>query len=361
MTAEHIRWPSLSTSAQEVALPRLAAALLRGALVVIPTETVYGLAANALDANAVAKIYAAKGRPARNPLIVHVASVAMAQNLVTEWPASASRLVERFWPGPLTLVLPKQPVIPDVATADGPTVALRCPATDCTRRLIELVGVPLAAPSANRSNYLSPTRTEHLEPELLAQVDFVLDAGPCTGGIESTVVDLTEAQVRLLRPGLVTRERLETLLGPIAVGPRAGTFTPRSPGQLARHYAPRTPLFLFSKARDVLRRLHELQPANQRIGVVGFGQAKSGRSSGKLRFHPAVTRVQWLLDDPDGYANRIYEVLHELDRQRLDSILLLLPPAEPAWLAVRDRLLRAGQLMNDSCPEKAAKEGASGP
>jgi L-threonylcarbamoyladenylate synthase len=343
MAAEVIRWSALNESAREEALSRLAGALRRGELVVIPTETVYGLAANALDPAAVARIYVAKGRPAHNPLIVHVASAALAQTLVANWPETAHQLADRFWPGPLTMVLPKLPLIPDVTTAGGPTVALRCPATECTRRLIDRAGVPLAAPSANRSNTLSPTRIEHLQPEVLAHVSLVLDAGPCPGGIESTVIDLTEAPPRLLRPGLVSRERLEAMLGPVAIGAKPDAGALRSPGQLARHYAPRTPLFLFSTARKLLKRLHDLQPMGQRIGIVGFGQAKSGRSSGRLRHHPAVARVQWLLDDPAGYANRLYEVLHELDGHGLDCILLLLPPDKPAWQAVRDRLLRAGE------------------
>lgn len=353
MAVEIVLWPVLDGIEQEHALDRAAAALRRGELVVIPTETVYGLAANALDPNAVGKIYAAKGRPAANPLIVHVASAAQAKTLAAEWPLAAQQLAERFWPGPLTLVLPKRPNVPDAVTAGGATVALRCPQTECTRRLIERAGTPLAAPSANRSNFLSPTQASHLEPELVSQAALVLDAGPCVGGIESTVVDLAAQPPRLLRPGPISKERLETILGPIELGPPPAAAGPlRSPGQLARHYAPRTPLFVFESARALRKTLDALQPQGLRLGVVGFGQAQQMSSAGRIRFHPAITKLEWMLDDPVGYAARLYFVLHELDRRGLDRILLLLPPDEPQWLAVRDRLLRAGTLADRGGQER---------
>ncbi len=194
------------------AIARGAQILKAGGLVVFPTETVYGLGANALDAGAVAKIFAAKGRSARNPIIVHVANLDDAKKLVSAWPDSAQKLAEAFWPGPLTLVLPKHADVPDLVTAGGPTVALRMPAHAVALALLRACGLPLAAPSANRSTELSPTCAEHVRLDL---ANLLLDAGPTTGGLESTVLDLTCTPPRLLRPGLVTRAELEASLGPI--------------------------------------------------------------------------------------------------------------------------------------------------
>src|SRR5581483_10612849 len=229
----------------ETAMTRAAEALRGGGLVAFPTETVYGLGANALDAEAVARIFAAKGRPANNPLIVHVPDVAAARELVTDWPETAERLAERFWPGPLTLALPRRETIPDIVTAGGPTVAVRVPAHPVALALFRAAGVPVAAPSANRSGYLSPTRAEHVLAGLDGRIEMVLDAGPVPGGIESTVLDLTGDPPRLLRPGLVSPAELEAVIGPIRTAEPAPTGGDRplpSPGMLSRHYAPRTPL-----------------------------------------------------------------------------------------------------------------------
>ena len=228
------------------ALTEAARVLRGGGLVSFPTETVYGLGANALDAAAVARIFAAKGRPANNPLIVHVADAGAARRLVADWPPLAERLAERFWPGPLTLVLTKRDPVPDVVTAKGPTVAVRVPAHPVAQALVRAAGVPIAAPSANRSTELSPTRAEHVLRGLDGRIDVLLDGGPTAGGIESTVLDLTVTPPRLLRPGLLGIAELE-------VATRARWFVRRqqdgegtaalpSPGLLPRHYAPRTPL-----------------------------------------------------------------------------------------------------------------------
>src|SRR4051794_39087740 len=192
-----------------------AAVLHRGGLVAFPTETVYGLGANALDAAAVARIFAAKGRPATNPLIVHVAAAEHVWSVAADWPAVAARLAERFWPGPLTLVLPKAAAVPDAVTAGGPTVAVRVPAHPVALALLRAAGVPLAAPSANRSTELSPTTAGHVLHGLGGRIDLVLDAGPTAGGIESTVLDVTTNPPRLLRPGLVTPAMIEAVIGPI--------------------------------------------------------------------------------------------------------------------------------------------------
>jgi L-threonylcarbamoyladenylate synthase len=325
------------------AVARAAAVLRRGGLVAFPTETVYGLGASALDAAAVARVFAAKGRPSNNPLIVHLAGAADAVRVCAAWPAAAARLAERFWPGPLTLVLPRRPELPDAVTAGGPTVAVRVPAHAVARALIAAAGGPVAAPSANRSGYLSPTRAEHVLAGLDGRIEMVLDAGAVPGGIESTVLDLTGDPPRLLRPGLLSPAEIEAVVGPIlrpssllARSASEGQPLPAegalpSPGMLSRHYAPRTPLEL--AADDGAARVEELCRAGLRVGWLTFG----GRES------DGVTVVA-MPGDPDGYAARLYAVLHELDGAGLDRIIVARPPEGEEWLAVRDRLRRAAAL-----------------
>jgi len=211
-----IDWPQEAAAppaATDAALDRAVTLIRSGGLVAIPTETVYGLATDALDSESVDRIFRAKGRPATNPLIVHVADQAMARSLASAWPAAAEAIATHFWPGPVTVVVPKHRDVPDIVTAGGPTVALRCPAHRLTRRLIERSGYPLAAPSANRSEALSPTRAAHVLESLGDRVDLILDGGPCTHGIESTVVDCTVSPPRILRPGPIGREALEAAIG----------------------------------------------------------------------------------------------------------------------------------------------------
>jgi L-threonylcarbamoyladenylate synthase len=312
-----------------------AARVLRGGgLVAFPTETIYGLGANALDASAVARIFAAKGRPANNPLIVHVADTVAARQVAAHWPASAESLAKRFWPGPLTLVLPRGETVPDVVTASGPTVAVRVPAHPVALALLRVSGVPIAAPSANRSTELSPTRGEHVLRGLDGRIDLLLDAGPTAGGIESTVLDLTASPPRLLRPGLISPAELEAVLGPLNRTGSANIKTTQalsSPGLLPRHYAPRTPLECV-KTRDG-ERIAALCREGKRVGWVTF--AKTGRT----QWPGILLRV--LPDDPAGYSAQLYAALHELDVAGLDRILVTLPPDTEEWLAVRDRLRRA--------------------
>jgi L-threonylcarbamoyladenylate synthase len=315
------------------ALVRAAEVLRRGGLVAFPTETVYGLGANALDDDAVARIFAAKGRPANNPVIVHVAEPAEALRVAAEWPEEAARLAERFWPGPLTLVLPRRPEVPDAVTAGGPTVAVRLPAHPVARELIRLAGVPLAAPSANRSNRLSPTQAAHVLRDLDGRIELILDGGPTTGGIESTVLDLSRRPARLLRPGLIEPAALEELIGPVerAAPAAAPTAVLPSPGMLARHYAPRTPLELVAGGLERVRELHE---AGVRVAWLGwFGPAE--------RSVPAGVRVVRLPADASGYAAQLYEALHGLDDAGLERIVAEMPPEGEEWLGVRDRLRRA--------------------
>jgi L-threonylcarbamoyladenylate synthase len=290
---------------QEIA--RAAELIRAGRLVAFPTETVYGLGANALDESAVARIFAAKGRPRQSPLIVHVASIGMARDLAAEWLPAADALTRRYWPGPLTLVVPKRPAIPDIVTAGLPTVALRMPAHPIALELIRLAGVPIAAPSANRFTELSPTAAAHI-PEALA--DFTLEGGLAAVGIESTVLSLAGAPT-LLRPGVIPHTELESIVGPIAAGPANPGGPHASPGMHARHYRPRTPLYLGAEPREgrgvILRIGHEM---------------------------PA---------EPRAYAAALYATLHHLDALALDWIAVEPPPDTPDWSGVLDRLRRAAE------------------
>jgi L-threonylcarbamoyladenylate synthase len=312
----------------------VAARVLRGGgLVAFPTETVYGLGANALDAAAVSRIFAAKGRPANNPLIVHLACAERVPQVAAAWPAEAARLAERFWPGPLTLVLPRRDTLPDLVTAGGPTVAVRVPAHPVAQALLRAADVPVAAPSANRSTSLSPTRAEHVLRGLAGRIDLVLDGGPTAGGIESTVVDLTASPPRLLRPGLVAAAELEAVVGPLdrgALTAEAGGQPLPSPGLMPRHYAPRTPLE--GVAPPGRQRVEALLAEGRRVGWLTFFDP------GPL---PPAVRTRVLPADPAGYAAHLYAALHELDDAGLDRIVVALPPDGDAWLAVRDRLRRA--------------------
>jgi L-threonylcarbamoyladenylate synthase len=289
-----------------------AAALLRaGKLVGFPTETVYGLGANAFDAAAIARIFAVKGRPRGSPLIVHVDSIEMARGLALDWPDGAERLGRKYWPGPLTLVLRKQPSIPDVVTAGLPTVGLRMPAHPLALALIHAAGVPIAAPSANLFTELSPTTAEHVRQSLGDAVDYVLDGGPASVGIESTVLSLVEAQPVLLRPGVIPITEIELLIGPVD-RVEADTGPHASPGMHPRHYRPRTPLVLWS--------------AGDPIPTGRGAWLRLGREM------PAEARA---------YAALLYDALHRLDAEGLEWIGVERPPATPDWAGVLDRLTRA--------------------
>lgn len=325
---------AVESSRPEAEAIRRAASVLRGGgLIAFPTETVYGLGANALDADAVARIFVAKGRPATNPVIVHIADQDSLLNVTSAWPETANLLAARFWPGPLTIVVTKSPEIPDIVTAGGPTVAIRWPAHPVAQALIREAGVPIAAPSANRSTALSPTRAEHVLNGLDGRIDMILDGGPCSGGLESTVVDVTGPTVRLLRHGLVSVSMLEDVVGHVEVAMSAGEAVARSPGQMAKHYSPRTELRLVE--RETL--LDELMEA-----------ARLGRKVGSVMFHgmgfaPASASPTFisLPAEPDLAASRLYDTLFRLDRAGLDLIFVEQPPNEPAWAAIRDRLSRA--------------------
>src|SRR5579862_6688064 len=229
---------------KKICLSKAAEFIRNGELVAFPTETVYGLGANALDPAAIDKIFAAKGRPPGSPLIVHVSSMEMARGLVREWPERAEKLARKFWPGPLTLVLPKQPHVPDRLTAGLDTVGIRMPAHPIAQALIAQSGVPIAAPSANPFTQLSPTTAGHVRESLGDRVAMVLDGGPSKIGIESTVLSLASSDAVLLRPGMLAQSEIEAVIGPIRVAGAAPSAAHPSPGMHPRHYSPRTPLIL---------------------------------------------------------------------------------------------------------------------
>ena len=301
-----------------------AARLLRdGKLVAFPTETVYGLGANALDTEAVARIYEVKGRPGTSPLIVHIASIEMAKSLVTQWPNAAEQLARKFWPGPLTLVLPTNADrVPRLVTAGLDTVAIRMPAHPVALELIRAAGVPLAGPSANRFTRLSPTTADHVRHSLGSDVDFVLDGGACQVGIESTVLSLAEPHPVLLRPGGISSSDLAAVVGPISIRTAAPDGAHPSPGMHPRHYSPRTPLLLTSDGT---------LPATGRGLYVQYSQSPS---RGDISIHQMPLVVA-------DYAAALYRELHQADEAGFDWIAVELPPRSPAWDAVHDRLHRA--------------------
>jgi len=307
------------------ALAEAAAVVRAGGLVAFATETVYGLGADATSEQAVRGIFAAKGRPADNPLIVHVADVAMARRYAAAWPAAAARLAE-LWPGPLTLVVPKAESIPSITSAGLASVGLRVPVPAVARGLVAAAGVPLAAPSANRSEHVSPTQAEHVLADLDGRIELVLDSGPTDVGIESTVIDLFGDVPRVLRPGPLDVARLVAHLGlPIDNGPSSGPA--RSPGQRMRHYAPETPTLRVGSSA-ALERL-SLGPEDAVLVV--------GHPGAELRVPSRVIE----LPEPEIAAQALYATLRACDVRGVRRIVVVMPPETPAWQAVRDRLLRA--------------------
>jgi L-threonylcarbamoyladenylate synthase len=311
--------------------------LHRGGLVAFPTETVYGLGADGLSAKSVARIYWAKERPAKNPLIQHVADIDAARAIVTAWPATAQALADAFWPGPLTMVLPKQSIVPDESTAGRNAVGVRIPSHPVALALLRAFGGPIAAPSANRYTELSPTSAEHVARSLGERVDLILDGGPTSVGIESTVVDLTGSLPRILRPGTIAPERIAAVVGeldtsPIVVGKSEGHL---SPGLSDRHYAPRATLVLLD-ANDTdaiaraATRLSSERTRGGTIGIISFGALQ-------LTGDVAVAFPR----DPDACAHRLYATLHDLDEEGCTMLFVEAPPEGDAWNGVRDRLRRA--------------------
>jgi L-threonylcarbamoyladenylate synthase len=304
----------------------------RGGLVAFPTETVYGLGADALSEAAVLGIFAAKGRPSYNPIIAHVASVDHARTLVTHWPDAAEQLAATFWPGPLTLVLPKAPHVPLALTAGRNTVAVRMPAHPVALALIQAADRPIAAPSANRFTELSPTTADHVERGLGARVDIILDGGSTLVGIESTVVDLSEPVPVLLRPGMLSRIALERVLGTPLGDPALAAHATEArpaPGMMDRHYAPR--------ARVVLARTSDVAAVIAQEGAAGW-------RVGAIVIHTDATSaavIERLASDSAGYAHGLYAAMHAVDEAGCDVACIELPPDAPEWAGVNDRLRRA--------------------
>jgi L-threonylcarbamoyladenylate synthase len=321
-----------------------AAAILRaGGLVAFPTETVYGLGANALDRTAVQRIFEAKQRPADDPLIVHIASPELLESLAQATP-TAVRLAERFWPGPLTLVLPKRAVVPPEVTAGRDSVAVRVPSHPVARALLAETALPIAAPSANLFGRPSPTRAEHVLADLDDRIDAVLDGGPTDVGVESTIVDLTTPRPRLLRAGGVPAEAIEHVLGvPLEVVTRVIDGPQLAPGMLASHYAPRTPLVLIVGPLARQRLLQELH-THQRVGVLALEEDLADIPNGVR----AELVGRW--DTPDVSAARLFAALRTLDAQNLETIYTrqLADPERGLGRALADRLRRAAQRVVDT-------------
>jgi L-threonylcarbamoyladenylate synthase len=327
-----------NTPALFAAAVKRAAELLRaGQVVALPTETVYGLAANALNPEAVERIFQIKGRPAHNPIIVHVASLAMAQQCVAHWPPVAGKLATAFWPGPLTLVLPRARAIPEIVTAGGATVGVRWPSHPFIQAVVRECGFPLAAPSANLSNRISPTQAAHVRSSLGGRIPLIVDGGPAHVGIESTVLDVSVSPARLLRPGIIHETSLLAVLGELDSGqtPKEGPL--KSPGQLPRHYAPsaRLAVLHWSSEVELEEQSSRFQVPASKIHVIAHTCIPSARRFGRVSVIP---------HDAEAFARALYAELHLCDEAGAKLILVEGLPETNEWRAVSDRLNRAAAV-----------------
>lgn len=318
----------------EAAVARAAKLLRESQVVGMPTETVYGLAANAFDAKAVSRIFEIKGRPSHNPIIVHVASLDLARNCVSMWPPLADKLARSFWPGPLTIVLPRSDAISDMVTAGGPTVGIRWPSHPFIQAVIRECGFPLAAPSANLSNQLSPTNASHVQKSLGNKIPLIVDGGQSQVGIESTVLDLTTAPPRLLRPGMIHEQALLAVTGELTLGFGDREEILKSPGQLQRHYSPRAKLLVFAWCDDSDLRIQisRFNMQSSKLHVISHTQIPSGRD---------FARVSIIPHDPEAFARALYGELHQCDEAGADLIIVEAVPETNEWRAIADRLKRA--------------------
>ncbi len=300
--------------------------LLRaGELVALPFETVYGLAGDATNPDALRAIFRAKGRPADHPLIVHLASAEQLPDWAAAVPEAAWRLASAFWPGPLTLVLPAARTVSPLVTGGQTTVALRVPAHPVPQAVLLQLGRALAAPSANPFGQISPTTAAHVRSHLAGKIAAVVDGGPCAVGIESTIVDLSSEHPRILRPGAITAEMLAAYL---SLSDTVAAAAPRVPGALASHYAPRTPCY------RIPAELTAAPFPGQRIALLAL-----------RRPDWPVAKFWPMPAQPEGYARALYAALHEADASSCEILLIALPPDEPAWAAIHDRLLRATRSL----------------
>lgn len=333
------------------ALARAADCLRRGGLVAFPTETVYGLGVNALDRDAVLRLFAAKQRPANDPLIVHVASIDSVAMLASHVPQSVETVGRRFWPGPLTVIVPKSDKVPDEVTAGLPSVAVRIPLHRVARALIEAAGIPVAAPSANLFSRPSPTQASHVIDDLGGRIDLVVDGGATTIGVESTVLDLTSNPPRILRPGAVTVDMLREVLGQVEVARgraaselSSGAAMP-SPGMLTRHYSPRAELTLFEgdtrmALSSLLHVARDELAKGRSVGIIAADEDRSEladlASDSRVSLHMIGSH-----DEPAAVATKLYATLRELDAERVDVILVHAFRDDGLGAAVQDRLRRA--------------------
>lgn len=319
----------MTHSVSDLDITRAAAQLKAGELVAFPTETVYGLGADASNADAVRKVFAAKGRPADHPLIVHIADTAQLANWAREIPQAVHTLAQKFWPGPLTLVLKRHPNVPDAVTGGQDTVAIRVPSHPVAQALLRAFNGGIAAPSANRFGRVSSTTAAHVREEFGDTVACVLDGGATDVGIESTIVDCSGAAPTLLRPGMITPQQIEAVLGKPLAAPQAKT--PRVSGMLDKHYAPHTPLMQM-EGDLVVELAHSLVRQGKHVAVLA-----------RTKLQPLLDNLTWVAAPVDaaGYAHDLYANLRALDHASCDAILVEQPPDEAEWLAIRDRLNRA--------------------
>jgi L-threonylcarbamoyladenylate synthase len=318
------------------AVKRAAEFLRAGEAVALPTETVYGLAANALDEKAVAKIFQIKGRPTNNPVIVHVASAEMAKRCVNNWPGNADKLAKAFWPGPLTLVLPRAKEIPDLVAAGGATVGVRWPSHPFIQAVIRRCDFPLAAPSANLSSRISPTSAGHVRKQLGGKISLIVDGGQSQIGIESTVLDLSVDPPQVLRPGMIHAESLAAVAGKVrsAKCEVRSEAVIRSPGQLQKHYSPSARLLVLNwhDDSDLRYQLSALNAQPSTCFVIAHTHIPSAEN---------FARVSIIPHDTEAFARAIYAELHRCDEAGAKLIVVEAPPELPEWLGIADRLKRA--------------------
>ena len=340
---------------------REAAEILRnGGLVGFPTETVYGLGGNALDPDAARKIYAAKGRPSDNPLIVHISCMEELPPLVQEIPEQARRLAEAYWPGPMTVIFRKSGIVPDATSGGLPTVAVRMPSDPVANALIRLAGVPVAAPSGNRSGRPSPTTAQHMVDDMDGRIEMIVDGGPVQVGVESTIVDLTGDVPCLLRPGAVTLPMLEAVLGRVELDealtrPLAPDVHPKAPGMKYRHYAPKADLTLFegsqkAVAAEILRRVEQAEQSGKRAGVLATDESAGLYTRGDVRSVGSRRH-------PDSIAHNLFSVLRAFDDDGVDVIFGEVIPEDDLGLAIMNRMTKAAgyHRVRVTGPEEEAR------
>lgn len=348
LETEFVKLDSLTEEGSEDAYRRAGEIIRNGGMVAFPTETVYGLGANALDAEAAAKIYAAKGRPSDNPLIAHIAKEEMLYELAAEVPEKAKVLMKAFWPGPLTMVFHKKDIVPDGTTGGLKTVAVRMPDHPVALELIRQSDRPIAAPSANISGRPSPTSAKRTVEDMNGRIDMILDGGDCRIGIESTIIDMTEEIPMILRPGFITPAMFEALIGPVRIDPAIlkkpdPNFRPKAPGQMYRHYAPNAPMYLIegkdmekvtAKISSLIRQAHE---DDRKAAVLCTEESKKYYEE-----HGAdVIRSLGSRDHIESVARNLYEILREFNELEIDVIYSETFVDEQFGSAIMNRMVRA--------------------